>query len=89
MRRLPTNDFDVVVARHVAQELRRSVSEDSGKRSQKLGSLSRCDVLTELLFSSSLRLIAMASKLLAMASIEFLILEKLTSQYWSCMTHDS
>lgn len=28
MRRLPTNDFDVVVARHVAQELRRSVSED-------------------------------------------------------------
>lgn len=28
MRRLPTNDFDVVVAKHVAQELRRSVSED-------------------------------------------------------------
>ena len=27
-RRLPTNDFDVVVAKHVAQELRRSVSED-------------------------------------------------------------
>ena len=38
VRRLPTNDFDVVVAKHVAQELRRSVSEEptgrNGSRTQ-------------------------------------------------------
>eukprot|EP00438_Fugacium_kawagutii_P019917 Skav204309 [mRNA] locus=scaffold453:89534:102890:- [translate_table: standard] len=33
--RLPTNDFDVVVAKHVAQELRRSVSEDLEKNGEE------------------------------------------------------